>query len=230
MSSQGASISLTPMRVLAPASNQFSGRGRPLGKKELEAGGQQPAGHDSAALENELRFCPHEEGTDFDEPLRAGQSKTNAPCLAQGPHEFIVGKRAGRGEIDDAEKLLADDQHIDRAYKVSFMNPGNELRSIPLSAAETMANQAREHIEHAPSIRTQSKRAADGDLSCERRGCREESFFPTFCNINRKVPGIGSAWLTAAQFAICFVHRAIQRMPIDGGRAGVNPKPGRGVE
>ena len=61
-------------------------------------------------------------------------------------------------------------------------------------------------------------------------GVREECFFPTFCNVDRKVPGIGSAWLTAAEFAVCFVHRAIQGVAIDGGGAGVHPKSRCGIE
>jgi hypothetical protein len=55
--------------------------------------------------------------------------------------------RAERREIHHAAKFLAGDQQIDRAHEVSFMNPGNELRSRPLSAAKTITDESQEHID-----------------------------------------------------------------------------------
>jgi hypothetical protein len=57
--------------------------------------------------------------------------------------------RAERREIHHAAKFLAGDQQIDRAHEVSFMNPGNELRSRPLSAAKTITDESQEQIEHS---------------------------------------------------------------------------------
>jgi hypothetical protein len=81
--------------VLAPARNQLPRRGRPLRKKKLEASGEQTAGHDAAALENEFRLGPHEPRADFNDPFRVGQAKADAPRVAQGSHEITIGERVG---------------------------------------------------------------------------------------------------------------------------------------
>ncbi len=75
---------------LAPAGDQVAGGGRPFGEKKLEAGGEQAAGHDAAAFEDEFGFRAHEEGTDLDEPCGRRQREARAPRFAKGPHEIGI--------------------------------------------------------------------------------------------------------------------------------------------
>src|SRR5205823_5725317 len=99
------------------------------------------------------------------------------------------------GEIDDAGKIFTLDQQIDRAREIVFVNPRYKLGAGALWAAQTVANQTQEHIERASLIRTESNGAAHRDLARTRRTRGEKAFFPSFRDVDRKIPGIGSPGL-----------------------------------
>ena len=89
-----------------PARDEVAGGRGPEGESELEAGVEETAGDDLAALQDELRFGAHEEGADLDHPRSGGQADAGAPGFADRAQEVAIGKRIGGGEIDDAGEIF----------------------------------------------------------------------------------------------------------------------------
>ena len=79
-----------PTVAHAPAGNEVAGRRRPFRKKEFETISQKAARHNAAALEDEFRLGPHQEGTQLNHPFRSRQADASTPCLAQGLHEVTI--------------------------------------------------------------------------------------------------------------------------------------------
>src|SRR2546425_8328128 len=57
-----------------------------LGKTKLEAGGEQPAGHDIATLDDQFGLSPMNKRRDFEHPTRRGQSEPGAAFPAKDLH------------------------------------------------------------------------------------------------------------------------------------------------
>ena len=55
----------------------------PEGKLEREAALEQPARHDAAALQNQLRLRPHEDRADFEHPAGRGQADRHAQAASR---------------------------------------------------------------------------------------------------------------------------------------------------
>ena len=123
-----------------PAGNQIAGCRRPLRKRQLKARSQQTGGHDAAAFQDELRFRPHQESADFNEPFRVGKGEAGAPRLAQGPQESMVRERSWRSDVYDPAQLFTRNQELDRPDEVRLVNPGNKLCSRALSATQAVAH------------------------------------------------------------------------------------------
>jgi hypothetical protein len=213
-----------------PSGDEIACRSRPEGEGELKTGGEEAAGNDLAALENELGFGAHEEGADLDHPRGGGEADACAPGFANGTQEVAIGERMGRGEIDDAGKVLGGDEQFDRADEVDLVNPGDELIAGSIGPAEAVANEREEDVEDAAGVGAEGHGAAQSDLSGARSCGREEGVFPRFGDLNGEVPGVGRAGFVAAEFAGGLIHGAIEGVAIDGGGAGVEPDCGRVIE
>src|SRR5207249_6424948 len=61
-----------------------------LRKAKLEAGGEQPTGHDSAALGDQFSLCPVEKCGDFEHPASCRQSERYAAFSTNDPHHLAM--------------------------------------------------------------------------------------------------------------------------------------------
>src|SRR6266581_6912683 len=110
-----------PLR--SPALHQVS-RGRvPVRELKAETGFQQPPGNDSPALEDELAFGAQDESADLQHPVRGRQPDWGSKRMAHGGHEFAIGQRVGRGNVDGAIEIRMRDEEIDRLREVGVVDP-----------------------------------------------------------------------------------------------------------
>src|SRR5258708_18242803 len=118
-----------------------------MGKFELKGFGEETAGDDLAALQDELGFGAHEEGADLDHPRGCGQADAGAPGFADGAEEVAIGEWVGGGEIDYAGEVLGGDEELDGADEVGFVDPGDELIAGAVGSAEAVADERGEDVE-----------------------------------------------------------------------------------
>src|SRR5258708_32051817 len=213
-----------------PPGDEVAGGLRPMGKSELEAGGEETAGDDLATFQDELGFGAHEEGADFNHPRGGGQADAGAPGFAYRAQKVAIGMRVGGGEVYDAGEVLGGDEEFDGANEIGFVDPGDELIAGAIGAAEAVADEREEDIEDSAGVGAEGHGAAQGDLAGARSGGGEEGFFPGFGDLDGEVPGVGYAGFVATEFAGGFVHGAVEGVAIDGGGAGVEPDGGRVIE
>ena len=146
------------------------GQQRANGEIELRACVEKTAGDDLTALENELRFCVHEEGADLDHPGGGGQADARAPGFTDRAQEVAIGKRMRGGEIDGSGNVLCSDEEFDGADEVGVVDPGDELVAGADGTTEAVANETEEDIEDSASVWAEGHGAAQGDLAGSRSG------------------------------------------------------------
>ena len=215
---------------VAPAESQVPGGLGPTGESELKTGGEETAGNDLTALEDELGFGAQEEGADLEHPVCCGKADASAPCFAESAEEVAVGKGMRRGQIDWACEAFGGDDELDGADEVGFVDPGDELISGQGGAAEAVADEREEDVEDSAGVGAEGHGAAESDLASARSRGGEEGFFPGFGDLDGEVPRVGCAGFIAAEFARGLVHGAVERVAIDGCGAGVEPDGRRVIE
>jgi len=97
---------------------------------------EQPAGHHSSALQDQLGLGLQKHRSDREHPRGRRQPDARAPRVAQRAHERRIWKRVWRGDIDDAVDLRVVDQPPYRGQKIFVMDPRDELPAIARFAAK----------------------------------------------------------------------------------------------
>ena len=85
---------------------------------ENEAVGQEFAGHDATALDEQFGFGAQEERAHLQQPARRGQAERGVTDPADRGHEFCIGHRVGRREIHGTDEFLVLQDPFDRAAKI----------------------------------------------------------------------------------------------------------------
>ena len=84
---------------------------------EGESVGQQFAGHDPAALDEQFGFGAQEKRSDLQQPARCRQAEWSVTSLPDGGHEFRIRHRVRRGEVRWSAKVVVFDDPLHRAAK-----------------------------------------------------------------------------------------------------------------
>ena len=126
-------------------------------------------------------------------------------------------------------------EELNRARKIVFVNPAHKLAAAALLSAKTESHQVTHDRERVARSRAKDNGRAHGDLARSRCGGAKELRFPILRHLDREIPRLRRAPLlrnhfVAAQLPRRFIHGAVQRMPVDGGRRCVEPYGGRRVE
>jgi hypothetical protein len=121
-------------------------------KSEVEAGVEETAGDDLAALQNEFGFGAHEEGADLDHPRGCGKTDASAPGFAYRTEKVAIGERVGGDDVDDAGEVLCGDDEFDRADEIDFVDPGDKLIAGAVGAAEAVADEREEDVEDSAGV------------------------------------------------------------------------------
>ena len=171
----------------------------PVRELEGKAGIEQACWNDAAALEYEFGFGAQKECADLDGQSRGGKAVGHAPGLAQGEHEFAVGERVGRGEVDGAVEVFALDEEVDGAAEVGFVNPTNELTPAALRSAEAEADEIEKGFKGVARRGAESDGTAQCDFARVWSPGGEELGLPVFGDTDGEVPCIGRAASTAEQ-------------------------------
>src|SRR6185436_9734592 len=87
------------IRKPAGCSDQLLDRAKKVRMPEGETVGQQFAGYNAAALDQQFGFRAQEKCADFQEPARRRQAERSVTDLANRCHEFRIRHRVRRGEI-----------------------------------------------------------------------------------------------------------------------------------
>ena len=140
-------------------------RRRPLRVFERETVLEQSRRNHATALQNQLGFRAHEDGANLEHPLVRRQAERDAARLAEHPHELRVRQGIWRRDVHGAVDVVAIDQPPNRRDEVLVVNPRHELPAVAGAAAEAVARQAEERVEHASRVRTQRHRRPQRNLS-----------------------------------------------------------------
>src|SRR6266545_983564 len=100
-----------------------------------------------------------------------------------------------------------------------MVNPRHELPSVTGTAAEAVACQPEECVEHASWVRTQDHGGAKGHLPSSIGSRFFEGALPRPCDINAESPGVWCARFFAAENARVLVVGTVVSMRIDRGGA-----------
>ena len=118
---------------------------------------EQPPRHDAAALQNELGFRAHEDGTNLEHPLAGRQARRTPQASRSTRMNSAFGNGFGAATftipLDRRARSASEPPH-----EVLVVNPRHELPAMTGTAAEAVACQPEERVEDAAAIRTQGHR------------------------------------------------------------------------
>src|SRR5215467_2870450 len=84
---------------------------------------EQDARNHAPAFQNQLSLRTEEKRAQLQHPPGCRQPKGNTARMAKMAHEFRIGQRVGRADIDWTLKLLVRDEKVQGARKVGVMYP-----------------------------------------------------------------------------------------------------------
>ena len=187
---------------------------------ECETGPEEQAGSDTPALQNQLGLGAKQERSRLEQPSRRRQADANAPGAAQGRHEFGVRQRIGRGHVDRTRKVIAIRDPVDRADKITVVNPGDILPAVARPPTQAIPHQSQQRVERPAALGTHDDRGAQFDLARQRSVGLIECAFPRLRYVGAETPCV------AANDSVLIVS-GIEPMSVDGGGAHLQPEAGR---
>ena len=144
---------------------------------ELETAGEEFAGGDASAFEDQLGFGAQEEGPDLEHPFGGGEADGHTDGVSEEGHHVGVWQRVGCGHIDGPLEIGVVDDPFDGAGKVEMMHPRDELMAGAHAAAEAESGKAREHGEDAIAGMAEDHGGSESHFPCRGSwGCIEGTF------------------------------------------------------
>ena len=156
--------------------------------------------------------------------LFAGRPNRTPHAVAKYPHELCVRQGIRRRDVHGSVDVVAIDQPPNRRDEVLVVNPRHELPAVTGTAAEAVACQAEERVEHASSVRTQRHRRPKRNLPSSDRSTassKARSHARATSMLNRQE--LGAFGSLAAENARVLVVRTVVSMRIDRGGARLQP-------
>ena len=194
---------------------------------ECEARCEETCRNHSAALENELGFGAEGERSGLEHPLRRGQTEADSPGRAQLAHEFSVGQRIGRGDVDGSRQFVVFDDPAKRADEIAVVHPRDVLLAIPRPSAQSVAYETEQRVERSATIGTHDDRGTEFHFSGQRRVGFVKSALPRLGNTDAEAPRFRNVWLISADDSAAFVVGGVESMRVNRGRTRLQPHPRR---
>ena len=155
--------------------------------------------------------------------LLCRQAEPDAARLTKHLHELCVRQGVRRRDVHGSFDVIAVDQPPNRRDEVLIVNPRHELPAVTGAAAEAVACQPEERVEHASSVRTQRHRRPKRNLPSSIGNGFLEGALPRACDVDAESPGVWCARFVAAENARVLVVRAVVSMRVDRGGARLQP-------
>src|SRR2546422_2170724 len=195
-----------------------------LGKTKLEAGGEQPAGHDIATLDDQFGLSPMNKRRDFEHPTRRGQSEPGAAFPAKDLHHLSLLNRVRRSYVDWPAEIVSINQPLHSPAEIVFVDPRNELFPTSYRTSQAKPREASKHPEHPTLSGGEDHRGAQRDFPCGRGLRLIKRFFPSASYFDgKRVLGLRSR----VDYAGGLIRWLVEGVFVDGCSAGVQPDPRR---
>ncbi len=135
-------------------------------------------------------------------------------------HHRTIGQRARRGQVHRPGEIVSFDKPFNGTTKVNLVKPGDVLPAVSHRPTESQSHQPSQHAIDRAGCVAKDHRRAEGNFASVLRANLVELAFPSLRNFDGEFV---VHFRRASDDAAGLVHRPIERMLVDCGRAGIEP-------